>query len=732
MTTTNQKISLNNCTHEQIFKASRIQTKAAATFVKDEKRIGHSMKHMTAMAEHYVITANDNFRTTKHGHPKFDNFLPSELGATKDYWEEKGIPHGRLLVATYTCPHTGSRTQVHQTMNGVPVDTRSDEFQTMYQNFIAYPSSIILETQAELDKIISEELKNDIRSERHELGPCYALERLQRALIIMQNKLWSKRVQINRELSDIIAKPLRSNRQVMELSERLDALLGMKERANGVYCRTYDYDTAISIVNSQTESETAAPYATEQSHLDLSRLLSDMDREIELGNNINLTNLLTRLGNVFPPEQAQPDDATLHQALFAATMRTSQRDIPRRSEPKDQPNDAESTRTGKAKRRYDYEQGEPEPWERVLRAVNDLKSEVGGFRKLLVEHGIMHDDPPRRPTQPRAAGKENVKEQRSKGQRPEKFAGTAGKGKGKGKDKSGHAPSYLPLRQELQSDSGSEDGYASMAVVQSRPQIRVDYRAMNAHCRKDTRKGDWTKTQPANGIEVRTSALASMCLADDDLTGSQLCPGMPASPPQDRMTTNPLSLYASFLGFQAQQAESGYDEAIISALRETLDDQPMEEEEAIPSPSPVVPAPTLTVGTDNETSVPKTSPLPKRQTRSESRIASYVIPSILEPPRADDSEPEESLTGPIAAQDRAASSLAKGPASKGPPKTADRRRGQPSVAECGHTSVHAPGVAGNPRIQWDVIEDEELSAVPRLTPKAIGPPSLRRGGPCAN
>ena len=142
--------------------------------------------------------------------------------------------------------------------------------------------------------------------------------------------------------------------------------------------------------------------------------------------------------------------------------------------------------------------------------------------------------------------------------------------------------------------------------------------------------------------------------------------------------------------------------------------------------------PTLTVGTDNETSVPKTSPLPKRQTRSESRIASYVIPSILEPPRADDSEPEESLTGPIVAQDRAAWSLAKGPASKGPPKTADRRRGQPSVAESGHTSVHAPGVAGNPRIQWDVIEDEELSAVPRLTPKAIGPPSLRRGGPCAN
>ena len=93
-----------------------------------------------------------------------------------------------------------------------------------------------------------------------------------------------------------------------------------------------------------------------------------MDREIERGNNINLTNLLTRLGNVFPSEQpeAQPADATLHQALLAATMRTSQRDISSRSEPEDQPNDVEGTRNGKAKRKYDYEQGEPEPWETEL------------------------------------------------------------------------------------------------------------------------------------------------------------------------------------------------------------------------------------------------------------------------------------------------------------------------------------------------------------------------------
>ncbi len=51
-------------------------------------------------------------------------------------------------------------------------------------------------------------------------------------------------------------------------------------------------------------------------------------------------------------------------------------------------------------------------------------------------------------------------------------------------------------------------------------------------------------------------------------------------------------------------------------------------------------------------------------------MAGYVIPSILEPLTDDDSEPEWSLTGSIDAKDRAALSLAKGPASKGPPKIA--------------------------------------------------------------
>jgi hypothetical protein len=101
---------------------------------------------------------------TIEGHPRFLNILPSKFGATKDYWEEKSIPSGRLLNTTYTCPATGNQIQVHQTMIGVPVNTGSDEFQVMYQNLIEYIPSITVETQNEFDKIINKEIENVIRS----------------------------------------------------------------------------------------------------------------------------------------------------------------------------------------------------------------------------------------------------------------------------------------------------------------------------------------------------------------------------------------------------------------------------------------------------------------------------------------------------------------------------------------------------------------------------------------
>jgi hypothetical protein len=107
---------------------------------------------------------------------------------------------------------------------------------------------------------------------------------------------------------------------------------------------------------------------------------------------------------------------------------------------------------------------------------------------------------------------------------------------------------------------------------------------MNTQFCHDMQYGGWHKNQSANEDEVRFSALASMCLADDDLAGGQLCPGTPSSLPRDEVVTNPLSLYSSFLAFQAQHASSGHDKIINSALMNFQDDKP-KEREVQPSPS---------------------------------------------------------------------------------------------------------------------------------------------------
>jgi hypothetical protein len=199
-----------------------------------------------------------------------------------------------------------------------------------------------------------------------------------------------------------------------------------------------------------------------------------------------------------------------------------------------------------------------------------------------------------------------------------------------------------------------------------------------------------------------------MCLADDDLAGSQLSPGTPSSLPRDKMVSNLLSLYSSFLAFQAQHASSGHEKIIISALRNFQDDKP-EEREVQPQPSFFdngILQPSK-VGTDNEIE-PKTMHPVKRLTRSKSRMAAFVFPEVVEQPSDDDSGPEGSLTGSDAAEAPAVRTKKAG--SKGTSLTADQRRGRTSTS-----------VAGNPRFTWDVSKDHSPpAAVPRQTPRTVG------------
>jgi hypothetical protein len=252
---------------------------------------------------------------------------------------------------------------------------------------------------------------------------------------------------------------------------------------------------------------------------------------------------------------------------------------------------------------------------------------------------------------------------------------------------------------------------------------------MIAHYRIDTRKGDWNIHQPANEDEVRfrVSALAFKCLADDDIAGSQLCPGTPTSLSQDQVLINSLSLHSSFLAPQTQHAARKYDKVTIQVLRESQIDMPMKD--YIPSPLPMELAMPSKAGTDYEpaskTSPPQDEPeqelddaqqsrvrsdpeqepdvnvdyepllqegqcadvtlvptISELKMMSDSRLAGYVISSAEGRRFGTGGEPHlvNRRQGPW---HRASSSLAtKGPASKGQQKSADRSSGQLSVAVC--------------------------------------------------
>jgi hypothetical protein len=66
----------------------------------------------------------------------------------------------------------------------------------------------------------------------------------------------------------------------------------MKERVSGYKVKSCDEETAINVVNAQTESECHEPFSTEQVHLDMASFLFQLNREIEMGNDIQLLLLL--------------------------------------------------------------------------------------------------------------------------------------------------------------------------------------------------------------------------------------------------------------------------------------------------------------------------------------------------------------------------------------------------------------------------------------------------------
>jgi hypothetical protein len=141
------------------------------------------------------------------------------------------------------------------------------------------------------------------------------------------------------------------------------------------------------VVHAQTESEWQVPFSTEKALLDMARLLSQMNREIELGIDIDSNLLLSLLGNIFPPQDDPTNNNSLQAALIASVSHAQQQQ--RLNEPKSRPVDLGNDKSHRGKRKQDARDsntGEISTLDRILSSLNDVKSEVEGFQKLLLDH----------------------------------------------------------------------------------------------------------------------------------------------------------------------------------------------------------------------------------------------------------------------------------------------------------------------------------------------------------
>ncbi len=89
----------------------------------------------------------------------------------------------------------------------------------------------------------------------------------------------------------------------------------MKEGANGYNFKSCDDEAAINVVNAQTESGRQIPFSTDCHRASTSRHGKTPVSEIELGNNVNLNLLLSRLGKIFPQQDYSAEDNTLQAVL---------------------------------------------------------------------------------------------------------------------------------------------------------------------------------------------------------------------------------------------------------------------------------------------------------------------------------------------------------------------------------------------------------------------------------
>ena len=156
------------------------------------------------------------------------------------------------------------------TMNGLEIDPDSQQFKRKMLNLSTYPATLIHETLEVVGSVYKKYIVDNVEDDRDQSrnSTCIfdELEQLQYAMIVMQNLLFARRQEINKQIKQSTSTLVTTRRQAIAMKETLQLNLAMLERAECKVTRFSDQEMVTIIIKNYCDlmREVEFPNTTEK------------------------------------------------------------------------------------------------------------------------------------------------------------------------------------------------------------------------------------------------------------------------------------------------------------------------------------------------------------------------------------------------------------------------------------------------------------------------------------
>jgi hypothetical protein len=418
-------------------------------------------------------------------------------------------------------------------MNGVLIDEYSSEYKSRMKNITLFPSPVMLDT---VEEIFTEFVDDNDQAFSEVKSPFYVLDRIQDALIALQNMLFSESTKLDMDKKTLCTVIVTNHKEAVSMKEKMELSIAMQEMADSKISKTLHHDIANRMIDSMLSGLCNATFGNIAKKTQLAEISQTYKTSRDAGDTIDLDNFLSEFVSVFKHDE-QEDEPTLRAAMLATADYPEQpfRDVRGTSGAGGAPRAASF---GNGKCRF-TEEGtwsthmESKVLEKFLKAINDLKSDIGFIKKHFMGQDHMKENSTPAPKQFGQRGPAN-------NPRKTGFAGVACQ-------RTTYEPRSLvnrPLTSIDAFESDGESAFVAMAVQpEQMPTAKYNYRIMTAQNNINA-LGDYCnrydKIHESNGREYGKPSIKSMRISE---------PIQETDSPQSSMTIDSL-LHHDYPGLQ--------------------------------------------------------------------------------------------------------------------------------------------------------------------------------------